>query len=120
MNKSTAVVGAIGLIGISVAFILGIIVGANNAGGALVQDTPNPNCVLDTNADSQTHAETRLVACEIVGMTETAAVDYAESKGITTRVASRDGEFFMLTEDYSETRINLGIILGVITEADAW
>ena len=49
-NKAIAVVAAIGLLTTSVAFILGIITGANNAGGALIQAQPNENCFLDPNA----------------------------------------------------------------------
>lgn len=120
MNKWTVVVAVVGLIAISVAFIFGIITGANNAGGALVQDQPNQYCVLDSAEESKIHAETKLVACQIVGMTEDAAVRFAEDAGLVTRVAFRDGESFALTEDYTETRINLGIILGVITTTDAW
>ena len=119
-NKAVVVVAAIGLLATSVAFILGIIVGANNAGGALIQDQPNENCFLDPNAEDPMHAQTKLVACEITGMTEEAGVAYAESKDITVRVASRDGEFFALTEDYRFDRINIDIRLGVITSADAW
>lgn len=120
MNKWTAVVGVFGLIGISVAFVLGIITGANNAGGALVQDQPNQYCVLDNTEESEVHAETKFVACQIVGMTEVSAVRFAEDAGLVTRVQSRDGESFALTEDYTETRINLGIILGVVSTTDAW
>jgi len=119
-NKAVVVVGAIGLLATSIAFIIGIIVGANNAGGALVQDQPNENCFLDPNAEDPTHAQTKLVACEITGMTEEAGIAYAESKDVTVRVASRDGEFFALTEDYRFDRINIDIRLGVITVADAW
>jgi len=119
-NKAAVVVGLIGLLAVSVSFILGIIVGANNAGGALVQETPNENCLLDPNAENPTHAQTKLVACEITGMTEEAGIEYAESKDITVRVASRDGEFFALTEDYRFDRINIDLVLGIITVADAW
>ena len=119
-NKAVVVVASIGLLTTSIAFILGIIVGANNAGGALVQERPNENCYLDPNAEDETHAQTRLVACEITGMTEQAGIDYAESRDITVRIAARDGEFFALTEDYRFDRINIQLQLGVITVADAW
>ena len=119
-NKAVVVVAIIGVLTASAAFILGIITGANNAGGALVQDQPNQNCFVDPNAEDPIHAETKLVACEITGMTEEAGIEYAESKGITVRVASRDGEFFALTEDYRFDRINIDLRLGLITVADAW
>lgn len=119
-TKAIAVVAAIGLLTTSVAFVLGIIKGASNAGGALIQDQPNDNCFLDPNAENPVHAETKLVACEITGMTEEAGVTYAESRDVTVRVAARDGEFFALTEDYRFDRINIELQLGVIVVADAW
>ncbi|MDR9443931.1 MAG: hypothetical protein RI530_03155 [Microbacteriaceae bacterium] len=119
-NKAVVVVALIGVLATSVAFILGIITGANNAGGALIQDQPNENCFIDPNPEDQTHAETKLVACEITGMTEGAGIDYAESKDIKVRIAARDGEGFALTEDYRFDRINIELQLGVIVVADAW
>lgn len=119
-NKAVVVVAAIGLLTTSVAFILGIITGANNAGGALIQDQPNENCFVDPNPEDPIHAETKLVACQITGMTEEAGVEYAESRDITVRVAARDGESFALTEDYRFDRINIDLQLGVIVVADAW
>ena len=119
-NKAVVVVALIGVLATSVAFILGIITGANNAGGALIQDQPNENCFIDPNPEDQTHAETKLVACQITGMTEEAGIDYAESKDITVRIAARDGEGFALTEDYRFDRINIELQLGVIVVADAW
>ncbi|RZV41183.1 MAG: hypothetical protein EX269_16710 [Acidimicrobiales bacterium] len=53
----------------------------------------------------------------LVGMNEAAAQEGAESFGYTWRVMQRDGEDFVGTTDYSESRINVAITDGVITRA---
>jgi hypothetical protein len=51
----------------------------------------------------------------LLGMTEAEAADYAENQGWAMRIASRDGEQFALTMDYSPTRVNLSIEQGLVT-----
>ena len=84
--------------------------------------TPNALCFKDTNPDQFTlqHVETKLVACQVVGMTKLAAIEYIEERNITVRIAMEDGEYFALTEDYTDSRINLEIIQGLIVGATAW
>jgi hypothetical protein len=36
------------------------------------------------------------------------------ANGWVVRIAARDGEFFMLTEDYSENRVNLSVKSGKV------
>jgi hypothetical protein len=56
-------------------------------------------------------------AAELVGLSEDEAVKVIASRGWTSRVGSRDGEDFMLTTDYSETRLTLSIEEGAVTNA---
>ena len=86
------------------------------------RSTPNVLCFRDTAPDQFTeqHVETKLIACQIVGMTKQEAIDYIESNNLVWRIASEDGEFFALTEDYTDSRINLEILYGLIVGATAW
>ena len=121
-NKAAVVIAVIGLLAASGAFILGMIAGANNATVSVVRDVPNELCFRDTAADqfSEQHVETKLLACQVVGMTKQAALDYLESNNITVRIAFEDGEYFMLTEDYRDNRVNLEILVGIVVGASAW
>lgn len=84
--------------------------------------TPNALCFRDTNPEQFTpqHVETKLIACQVVGMTKDAAIEYIEEQSITVRIAMEDGEYFALTEDYTDSRINLEIIRGLVVGATAW
>ena len=53
-------------------------------------------------------------------MTKQAALDYIQSNDLTVRIASEDGEYFALTEDMSDSRINLDILVGLVVGASAW
>ena len=121
-NKSAVVIGAIGLLTTSGALMLGIALGANSATVSVVRDTPNELCFKDTATDqfSELHVETKLKACQVVGMTKQAAIDYLEAAAITVRIASEDGEGFALTEDYRDNRVNLDILVGIVVGASAW
>ena len=83
---------------------------------------PNALCYRDSAPDqfSEKHVETKLVACQIVGMTKPEAISYIESFGLVYRIAMEDGESFALTEDYTDSRINLEIVSGLIVGATAW
>ncbi len=121
-NKQTALVGIVGLLAASAAFVIGTITGASNASVSQVLDTPNELCFIDTSPDqfSEKHAETKLIGCQIVGMTKDAAIGYAEGRGLTVRIASEDGESFALTEDYTDSRLNLEILIGLVVGVSAW
>ena len=121
-NKWTAVVGVVGLLLTSVAFVLGLITGASNAQVSAPRSTPAPYCFEDPNPEqfSEKHVATKVVACQVMGMTRAEAIKYIESKELSYRIASEDGESFALTEDYTDSRINLDIMVGLVVGANAW
>lgn len=86
------------------------------------RSTPNALCFRDTAPDqfSPKHVETKLLACQIVGMTKAEAIAAIESANLVYRVAMEDGESFALTEDYTDSRINLEIVYGLVVGATAW
>jgi len=121
-SKAVVLVGLAGLFGVSLAFILGIVVGSSNAQVSLIRETPAPYCFEDPNPDQFTeqHVETKVIACQVMGMTKDAAISFIEGEGRSWRVASEDGEGFALTEDYRDDRINLDLVLGLVVGANAW
>ena len=121
-SKAVVLVGLAGLFGISVAFIIGIVVGSSNAQVSLIRETPAPYCFEDPSPDqfTQRHVETKVIACQVMGMTKDAAISFIEAEGRDWRIASEDGEFFALTEDYTDGRINLDLVLGLVVGASAW
>jgi len=121
-NKAAVGVGVAGIAVAIGAFLLGLISGAESATVSLFRDTPNLHCYQDTAPDqfTQLHVETKVLACQAVGMTKQAAVDFLESEGRTVRIASEDGEYFALTEDYRDDRVNLDLLVGLVVGASAW
>jgi hypothetical protein len=121
-SKAVVLVGLAGLFGASVAFIIGIVVGSSNAQVSLIRETPAPYCFEDPSPDqfTQRHVETKVIACQVLGMTKDAAISFIEAEGRDWRIASEDGEFFALTEDYTDGRINLDLVLGLVVGASAW
>lgn len=121
-SKAVVITALIGLFATSVAFIIGIVVGSSNAQVSLIRDTPAPYCYEDPNPEQFTeqHVQTKVIACQVMGMTKAAATSFIEAEGRSWRVASEDGEFFALTEDYRDDRINLDLVLGLVVGASAW
>ena len=121
-SKSAVVVAAIGLLTTSAALMIGIAIGAQQATVNVVRDVPNELCFRDSAEDqfSDKHVETKLMACQVVGMTEQAAIEYLEKASLTVRIASEDGESFALTEDYRDDRVNLDVLVGIVVGASAW
>ena len=121
-NRAAVGVGVAGIVVAIGAFLLGLISGAESATVSVVRDTPNVHCYQDTSTDQFTeqHTQTKVFACQVVGMTKQAAVDYLEAGGRTVRIASEDGEYFALTEDYRDDRVNLDILVGLVVGANAW
>ena len=121
-NKAAVAVGAVGLLLASIAFILGLITGASNAQVSAPRSSPAPYCFDDPAPGqfSEKHAKTKVIACQVMGMTKAQAIAYIEAEGLTVRIASEDGESFALTEDYTDSRINLDIIVGLVVGATAW
>jgi hypothetical protein len=52
-----------------------------------------------------------------VGLTEQQAAAQAAANGWPFRVAERDGEQLMLTQDYNEERVNVAVQTGKVTRA---
>jgi hypothetical protein len=50
----------------------------------------------------------------LIGLTEAAAAEEAESGGWVTRVVARDGENYPATKDYRPERVNLTVIGGIV------
>ena len=59
---------------------------------------PTPAQQLDENSAQQ-----------LLGLPETEATKVAMANGWLVRIAARDGEFFMLTQDYVTNRVNLSV-----------
>jgi hypothetical protein len=121
-SKALVVIAVIGLLTTSAALMIGIAIGAEQATVNVVRDVPNELCFRDSAEDqfSEKHVETKLMACQVVGMTKQAAIDYLEKASLTVRIASEDGEFFALTEDYRDDRVNLDLLVGIVVGASAW
>jgi hypothetical protein len=121
-SKAVVITALIGLFGASVAFIIGVVVGSSNAQVSLIRDTPAPYCFEDPSPDKFTekHVQTKVIACQVMGMTKDAAISFIESEGLSWRIAFEDGESFALTEDYTDSRINLDLVLGLVVGASAW
>lgn len=122
-SKSTVVVAAIGALLASTTFVLGLIVGASNAGSNYENSEPNQNCYAGTDTsgyESKDAALSAKIACQVMGMSETAAIAFIEGQQRSWRIAARDGEGFALTEDYSEMRVNLSIYYHIVVGADSW
>jgi hypothetical protein len=121
-SKAPVVIAVIGLLATSAALMIGIAIGAEQATVNVVRDVPNELCFRDSAEDqfSEKHVETKLMACQVVGMTKQAAIDYLEKASLTVRIASEDGESFALTEDYRDDRVNLDVLVGIVVGASAW
>ena len=121
-NKAAVAMGVIGVFVAIVAFLGGLIFGAESATVSVVRDTPNVHCYEDPSPDQFTaqHTRTKVLACQVVGMTKQAAIDFLEAEGRTVRIASEDGEYFALTEDYRDDRVNLDLLVGLVVGANAW
>lgn len=73
----------------------------------------------DIDFDAQA-ARTQAVANAVLGMPEDEAIATIEgvsSMKLTARIVRRDAQTFLVTEDYSPTRVNLSIHAGIVTDA---
>lgn len=75
--------------------------------GGAVEPAPTPQTVLPTEKDAK----------DLVGLGEDEAVKIIEGNGWTSRIGSRDGEQFMLTEDFVTSRLTLGIEKSMVVTA---
>lgn len=67
------------------------------------EEPPTPSQPLDDNTAQQ-----------LLGLPESEATKVAMANGWVVRIAARDGEFFMLTQDYRENRVNLSVKRGKV------
>jgi hypothetical protein len=56
-------------------------------------------------------------APDVVGRTEAEATAVVEQSGFTVRVVARDGEYYMITQDFRTDRVNLVVEAGRVTGA---
>jgi hypothetical protein len=75
--------------------------------GGAVEPAPTPQTVLPTEQDAKA----------LVGLGEEEAAKIVEGNGWTYRIGSRDGEQFMLTEDFVTSRLTLGIEKAIVMTA---
>ena len=75
--------------------------------GGVVEPVPTPQTILPTEKDAKA----------LVGLNEDEAVKIIEGNGWIYRIGSRDGEQFMLTKDYSTSRLTLGIEKSIVVTA---
>ena len=83
-------------------------------------NNPNPDVEVPfpTEEEMQEQFErSEAFAATLIGMSEQDAIAAIEDEGLIARVVARDGEYFMVTEDYSVSRINLVIENDRVTEA---
>lgn len=57
------------------------------------------------------------LAEEVVGMSEAEAGAAVKDAGCVLRIVERDGEAYMVTQDYRTDRVNVTIVAGVVTAA---
>lgn len=95
---------------------------------ALPEPTPVDTVPVETTVPGDTVVDTTVLpttvpvdveaAEQVVGLTLDEATKLAEANGWTLRVSTLDGEGQMLTEDYSETRVNVAVEAGVVTAVE--
>lgn len=62
----------------------------------------------------------RLCTGQFFGLTEKAAMDLGKDYGVTVRTVERNGEGLIITEDYSNSRINIEVKNGVVKGVDIY
>jgi hypothetical protein len=83
-------------------------------------DVPVPDTAVAPAVDPAVDPDMSVaqeVADTVLGMSEAEATKTAETKGLTVRVGSRDGEDFPLTGDYRTDRVTLTVIADKVTAA---
>lgn len=83
--------------------------GSGSSSGSGGAPTPEPLPPDEPQAASVEAAR------KLIGLKEAEALKVAAANRWTVRIAARDGESFMLTTDYSPSRVNLTIVEGLVT-----
>ncbi|MEN9301461.1 MAG: hypothetical protein RLZZ254_1242 [Actinomycetota bacterium] len=106
---------------------LGLIVVAGCGSGSSSDDSvstfePDPDVTISIPTEEELQEElqrTEEFALTVIGLAEQDAIEAIEADGMIARVIARDGEYFIVTEDFVYSRINLVIESGLVTEATA-
>jgi hypothetical protein len=104
-----------------VGFLLGGCAAAPTGQMAPCPAAPVITALSDENSDwfEETAATVNEYGQQLVGFDEQVAQTCVEDAGLTWRVIARDGEYFMVTADYSPQRINAVIENAVVMEVSA-
>jgi hypothetical protein len=99
-----------------------VVLAACGGGPDEAVSTVNPDPDSSVSFPSDEELQEQLVRSEafaetLVGLTENDAIAAIVAEGLVARVVARDGEYFMVTEDYSVSRINLEIENDRVTRA---
>ena len=81
----------------------------------LVRRTLLPEVCQGTGCPNASSEPARESPDGLIGLTEAAAVEEAESGGWVTRIVARDGGNYPVTTDYIAERVNLTVIGGIVT-----
>ena len=57
------------------------------------------------------------IVTDIIGMNKQAVLFMCESANIPVRISYEDGKYYILTQDYNTSRLNLTIVNNIITQA---
>ena len=80
---------------------------------------PSPSASIDVPDNMQKQAaETLEFAQTLLGMAQAYAENKIEEAGYEHRMVWKDGESFVVTEDYRPTRINLYIKEGIVDKVE--
>ena len=105
---------------LAIALLLAVAGCGVNGDESVSTNNPDPNASISIPTDEEMQEQrerTEAFAATVIGMTEVDAIAAIEAEGYVARVVARDGEYFMVTEDYSVTRINLVVVDDRVTEA---
>lgn len=83
---------------------------------------PNPDVIVSIPSEEELQEQlsrTENFALTVIGMEEQRAIEAIEAEGMIARVIARDGEYFIVTEDFVYSRINLVVESGFVIEATA-
>ena len=83
---------------------------------------PDPDVTISIPTEEELQEQlqrTEEFALTVIGLAEQDAVDAIEAEGLIARVVAREGEYYVVTEDFVYSRINLVIESGLVTEATA-
>lgn len=108
-------------------FVLGLLVvaacsSATSSDESVSTINPNPDVTVSIPSEAELQEQLRRTenfALTVIGMEEERAIEVIEEEGMIARVVAREGEYYIVTEDFVYSRINLVIESGFVTEATA-